>query len=84
MNEHDLLTEALNRTDPAKRAAFLDQTCAGNSELRRRLEELLAGYAESGGTLDRLPVAPAESTATADLPTPNAQDVGGSNPSSPD
>ena len=72
MNEHDLLTEALNRTDPAERAAFLDQTCAGNSELRRRLEELLAGYAESGGPLDRPPVAPAESTATADLPTPIA------------
>ena len=47
MNELDLFTEALNRTDPAERATFLDQTCAGNPELRRRLEELLAGYAQS-------------------------------------
>ena len=72
MNEYDLLTEALNRTDPAERAAFLDQTCAGSSELRRRLEELLASYAESGGPLGRPLVAPAESTATADLATPIA------------
>ena len=27
MNELDLFTEALNRTDPAERAAFLDQAC---------------------------------------------------------
>ena len=72
MNELDLFTEALNRTDPAERAAFLDQACAGNPELRRRLEELLAGYAQSGSPLDRPPVAPAGSAATADLPTPIA------------
>ena len=41
MNEHELLSEALKRTDPAERAAFLDQTCAGDSELRHRLVELL-------------------------------------------
>ena len=70
VNEHDLLTEALSRTDPAERAAFLDQTCAGNSELRRRLDERLAGYTESGSPLDRPPIVPAGSTATADLPTP--------------
>ena len=27
MNEADLFTEALNRADPAERAAFLDQAC---------------------------------------------------------
>ena len=48
MNELDLFTEALSRTDPAERAAFLDQACAGNPELRRRLEKLLAGHAASG------------------------------------
>jgi serine/threonine protein kinase len=72
MNEHELLSEALKRTDPAERAAFLDQSCAGDSELRRRLVDLLAGDAESGGTLDQAPAAPAESTATADLLTPIA------------
>ena len=56
MNEHELLSAALKRTDPAERAAFLDETCAGDSELRRRLVDLLAGDAESGGTLDQSPV----------------------------
>ncbi len=68
MNELDLFTEALNRTDPAERAAFLDQSCAGNPELRRRLEELLAGYARGGSPLDRPPVAPEGFPATANLP----------------
>ena len=38
MNELDLLTEALNRSDPSERATFLDQACAGNPGLRSRLE----------------------------------------------
>jgi hypothetical protein len=43
-NELDILTEALNRTDPAERAMILDQACAGNSELRsRRAAEHIAG-----------------------------------------
>jgi hypothetical protein len=75
MNQLDLLTEALNRADPAERATFLDQACAGNPELRRRLEELLAGYAQRTSPLDRPPVAPAGSAATADLPTPIAAKV---------
>src|SRR5262249_26001661 len=67
-----LFTEALKRTDPAERSEFLDRTCAGDSELRRRLVELLAGYAESGGTLDQPSAAPVESMATADSLTPIA------------
>ena len=59
MNELDLFTEALARTNPAERAAFLDQACAGNPDLRRRLEELLAGHAQADSPLDRPPVAPA-------------------------
>jgi hypothetical protein len=44
MTELDLFVEALNKSDPA---AFLDEACAGNPELRRRLGELLAGLAEA-------------------------------------
>jgi eukaryotic-like serine/threonine-protein kinase len=69
VNELDLFTEALSRTDPAERAAFLDQACAGNPELRRRLEELLAGHARGGSPLDRPPVPAGEVGATVDLPT---------------
>ncbi len=72
MNEFDLFTEALNRTDPTDRAAFLDQTCAGNRELRRRLEELLAGHARAENPLDRIPVAPEGSGASVDLRNANA------------
>ncbi len=60
MNELDLLTEALGRTDPAERAAYLDQACTGNPDLRRRLEEVLAGHARRGSRLDRPPFAPVE------------------------
>ncbi len=45
MNELDLFTEAPARIDPAEQAAFLDQACAGNPEVRRRLDVLLAGHA---------------------------------------
>ncbi len=72
MNELDLFTEALNQTDPADRAAFLDQACAGNPELRRRLEELLAGHAQAENPLDRPPVAPGEFGATVEQPTPSS------------
>jgi hypothetical protein len=45
--EENLFCEALSRTDPAKRSAFLDQTCADSSVLRARVEALLAVYAEA-------------------------------------
>ncbi len=72
MNELDLFTEALSRTDPAERAAFLDQACAGNPELRRRLEKLLAGHAQAENPLDRPPVAPGEFGAPVEQPTPSS------------
>jgi hypothetical protein len=53
VNDLDLFTEALSLTDQAERAAFLDQACAGNPELRRRLEELLADDSRGASPLDR-------------------------------
>jgi serine/threonine protein kinase len=71
VNELDLFTDALTRTDPAERAAFLDRACAGNPDLRRRLEELLAAHARSVSPIDRPPVEPARFAATTDLsPSP--------------
>jgi eukaryotic-like serine/threonine-protein kinase len=37
-----IFSEALDRTDPAARAAYLDAACDGNNALRRRVEALLA------------------------------------------
>jgi hypothetical protein len=45
--EEDLFCEALSQADPAKRSAFLDQTCAGRPVLRARVEELLAVHADA-------------------------------------
>jgi hypothetical protein len=58
MNELDLFTEALSRTDPAERDAFLDKACVQDPELRRRLEALLEGHARGGIPLDLRPVVP--------------------------
>ena len=45
--EMDLLCEAVTQADPAKRGAFLDQACAGDSSLRTRMEEFLILHAEA-------------------------------------
>jgi hypothetical protein len=38
----DLFFAASERQDPAARAAYLDEACGGDTELRRRIEDLLA------------------------------------------
>ena len=53
MNERDLFLKALDITDPAERAAFLDQECAGNPKLRQGVEALLAADAAAGKFLDQ-------------------------------
>ncbi len=47
-----VFAEALDRTDPAERAAYLDGACRGNPELRRHVEELLAAHAGAGRFLE--------------------------------
>ncbi len=64
-----LFTEALERTDPADRAAYLERACGGDADLRRRVEVLLAAHAGAGRFLEpdaTGTVAP--DGATADLP----------------
>ncbi len=51
MTEETLFIEALEIADPAGRAAFLDRACAGNSNLRGRLDRLLAEHAQAGSFL---------------------------------
>jgi serine/threonine protein kinase len=47
-----VFTEALERTDPAERSAYLDRACGGDAELRRRVEELLAAHPGMGRFLE--------------------------------
>ncbi|WP_339748818.1 hypothetical protein [uncultured Rubinisphaera sp.] len=41
MNERDIFLAAIEIDDPTERAAYLDQTCADNTELRAQVDELL-------------------------------------------
>ncbi|HEX3152797.1 MAG TPA: serine/threonine-protein kinase [Gemmataceae bacterium] len=70
MNEESLFLAALNRPDPADRRQFLDRECAGNPELRQRLDVLLAAFAAGK---DRLEPPAAGQLATSDYqPGPEA------------
>src|SRR5262245_26848637 len=53
-----IIFAALAKATAAERAAFLDETCAGDMELRRRVERLLAAHPQIGCFLER-PVAEA-------------------------
>jgi serine/threonine protein kinase/tetratricopeptide (TPR) repeat protein len=52
MNEQALFIEALEKHDPAERAAFLDQMCAGDPALRQRLERLLQHHQQADSFLE--------------------------------
>jgi tetratricopeptide (TPR) repeat protein len=52
MREQTIFIEALEREDPAERAAFLDQTCAGDPALRERVEKLLRRHQQAGSFLE--------------------------------
>ena len=58
-----IFAEALERSDPAARAAYLDCACGGDAALRQRVEALLAAHAWAGRFLE-----PDPATAT-DAPT---------------
>jgi WD40 repeat protein/serine/threonine protein kinase len=57
MNERDLFAAALDKHDPAERAAYLEASCAHDPELRRRVERLLRLHGEAGSFLEQ-PAAP--------------------------
>src|SRR5262245_40660394 len=44
MSERSIFLNALDRKDPADRAAYLDAACAGKPELRQRIERLLQSH----------------------------------------
>jgi serine/threonine protein kinase len=50
---------ALDKGTPAEQAAYLDEACAGEGALRRRVEALLAAHRKAGRFLER-PIAEAE------------------------
>jgi WD40 repeat protein/serine/threonine protein kinase len=52
MQEQSVFIEALDREDPAERAAYLDRACAGDPALRQRIERLLQRHRQAGSILD--------------------------------
>src|SRR6266496_4084304 len=52
MQEQTIFIEALEKEDPAERAAFLDRACAGDAALRQRLERLLQRHQQAVSFLE--------------------------------
>jgi serine/threonine protein kinase len=49
----DVFLAALEKATPAERAAYLDEACAGDPELRRRVERLLHAHPRAGEFLEK-------------------------------
>lgn len=66
MNQREIFAAAVQISDPAARAAYLEQACAGDANLRRQAEVLLRAYDSAGDFLAR----PAVEQVAGDLPAP--------------
>jgi serine/threonine protein kinase len=66
VNEESLFHLALAQPNPAARAAFLDEACAGQPELRARLDQLLQAHEQPASLLEK--PAPAEGPTGDDIP----------------
>src|SRR5260370_32146402 len=64
---------ALERATATERAAFLDEACAHDEDLRRRVERLLAAQPQVGGFLERPVVEAANVAALAPPDTPGSR-----------
>ena len=71
MRERDLFIEALQKTDPVDRIAYLDAACAGDEVLRGRVLQLLAQHEKNESFLLDAPAPPLHVPlgATIDQPT---------------
>jgi serine/threonine protein kinase len=65
MHEQSIFIAALDREDPAERAAYVERVCAGDPALRQRMERLLYRHQQADSFLAAPAVAPA---ATVDEP----------------
>jgi eukaryotic-like serine/threonine-protein kinase len=74
-SERTIFLEALDRTDPAERAAFLERACGDKADLRRRVERLLEAI-DSAGSFMESPAAPIGIGAIAGGPAPIVEGPG--------
>src|SRR5262249_21879056 len=52
MSERTIFVTALEKSDPAERAAYLGEACAGDATLRQRVEALLKSHDDAGSFLE--------------------------------
>src|SRR5436305_7556465 len=52
MAEREIFLSAVEKDDPAERAAYLDQACGGDATLRRRIESLLGSHERAADFMD--------------------------------
>ncbi len=57
LSEEAIFLAALEKPTRPERVAYIEEACAGNDALRRRVHELLASHDASRGPLDKPPVA---------------------------
>jgi serine/threonine-protein kinase len=70
MDEEAIFTAALELAAADQRAAYLDEACVGNAELRRKVEDLVSAHVRAGNYLDQ-----AAAAWKAHLPTQDYQPV---------
>jgi serine/threonine protein kinase len=68
-SERTIFIEALDKADPAERAAYLDGACGDDADLRRRVERLLEAI-DSAGSFMESSTAPVDLDAIAGTPAP--------------
>jgi serine/threonine protein kinase/tetratricopeptide (TPR) repeat protein len=73
MDEHELFAAALEIGAPNERSAYLDRACAGDEDVRARVEALLRAHEQAGSFLQAAPVgAPATLDASGPAEGPGA------------
>jgi hypothetical protein len=62
----EVFLAALTRGTPQERAAYLDEACRDDAELRRRVDRLLQAHSQAGSFLEKPALEPAQTVAAAD------------------
>ena len=68
MSEETIFDAAMELSDPADRASYLDSACRGDIALRHRVEALLQAHSEADSLLDVPPALDDRADATEDIP----------------
>ena len=55
MDDRNIFLEVLNQSTPEERAEYLDEACGEDSDLRQRVELLLAAHEDAGSFLEKTP-----------------------------